>query len=76
MHLECAMSGIKKIMKKKKTWKFRSLNRERSSIQLTEAQAKIKADITAMQDMRWKGQGCIKKSICDIYGEARMRCDT
>ncbi|XP_060665548.1 uncharacterized protein LOC132797786 [Drosophila nasuta] len=49
------------------TWNVRTLNWEGASIQLADALEKLKADITAIQEMRWTGQGCSKRANCDIY---------
>ena len=49
------------------TWNVRTLYREGASIQLVDVLNKYKADITAIQEMRWTGQGCVKKPTCDIY---------
>ena len=49
------------------TWNVRTLYRPGASSQLTAALEKYRADITAIQEMRWTGQGCIKQKSCDIY---------
>lgn len=49
------------------TWNVRTLNRDGASIQLVNVLKDYKADITALQEIRWKGQGCCKKQFCDIY---------
>ena len=57
------------------TWNVRTLYREGASIQLVNVLKKYKADITALQEIRWKGQGCRKMQSCDIYysGHAEKR---
>ena len=47
------------------TWNVRTLYREGASIQLVNVLKKYKADITALQEIRWKGQGCRKMQFCD-----------
>ena len=49
------------------TWNVRTLNREGATIQLVNVLKEYKADITAIQEMRWKGQGCSNEQFCDIY---------
>lgn len=49
------------------TWNVRTLYRPGAAQQLADALTKCKADITAIQEMRWIGQGCLKKNNCDIY---------
>ena len=49
------------------TWNVRTLYTEGASIQLVNVLRKYKADITAIQEIRWKGQGCAKRQSCDIY---------
>jgi len=45
----------------------RSLNRPRAAEQLAEALVRYKADITAIQEMRWDGPGKKRLKECDIY---------
>jgi len=49
------------------TWNVRSLNRPRAAEQLAEVLDCYKADITAIQEMRWDGPGKRKLKNCDIY---------
>lgn len=49
------------------TWNVRTLYRPGAAQQLADTLMTLKADITAIQEMRWKGQGCIRKKNCDIY---------
>ena len=49
------------------TWNVRTLYRPGASIQLADVLEKYKADITAIQEMRWTGHGCARRNICDIY---------
>ena len=49
------------------TWNVRTLYRPGAAQQLADTLNELKADITAIQEMRWKGQGRIRKSNCDIY---------
>ncbi|XP_050331585.1 uncharacterized protein LOC126760169 [Bactrocera neohumeralis] len=49
------------------TWNVRTLNGEGAAAQLVDVLAKIKADITAVQEMRWTGQGQRRVGPCDIY---------
>ncbi|XP_055842639.1 craniofacial development protein 2-like [Episyrphus balteatus] len=49
------------------TWNVRSLNRPRAAEQLAEALDCYKADITAIQEMRWEGPGKRKLKTHDIY---------
>ena len=49
------------------TWNVRTLYRDGASIQLVDALKKYKADITAIQEMRWMGQGSKEKGSCKIY---------
>lgn len=48
------------------------LYRECASIQLTDVPVKCKADITAIQEMRWTGQGCSKRATCAIYNSCNL----
>ncbi|XP_060665561.1 uncharacterized protein LOC132797804 [Drosophila nasuta] len=49
------------------TWNVRTLYRPGAAQQLADTLNKCRTDITAIQEMRWIGQGCIKKKNCDIY---------
>ena len=49
------------------TWNIRTLNGDGASAQLADALIKCRADITAIQEMRWIGQGCKRQAHCDIY---------
>ena len=49
------------------TWNVRSLYRPGADTQLENVLSKYKADITALQEVRWTGQGCSKRRSCDIY---------
>ncbi|XP_043065425.1 uncharacterized protein LOC122320881 [Drosophila ficusphila] len=49
------------------TWNVRTLYRPGAAQQLADTLKKCRADIAAIQEMRWIGQGCIKKKDCDIY---------
>ena len=57
------------------TWNVRTLYRDGAHIQLVNVLNNYKADITALQEIRWKGQGCCKMQSCDIYysGHAEKR---
>ena len=57
------------------TWNVRTLNGNGAIIQLADALKRARSDITALQEMRWLGQGCVKKKDCDIYysGHAEKR---
>ena len=48
-------------------WNVRTLYREGVSIQLVNVLKKYKADIIALQEIRWKGQGCKKLQSCDMW---------
>ena len=47
-------------------WNIRILNRDGASAQLADALIKCGADITAIQEMRWIGQGCKIRKNCNI----------
>ena len=49
------------------TWNVRTLYRPGVTIQLADVLENYKADITAIQEMRWTGHGCTKRKNCDIY---------
>ena len=49
------------------TWNVRTLYRPGATIQLADVLENYKADITAIQEMRWTGHGCTKRKNCDIY---------
>ena len=49
------------------TWNIRTLNRDGASAKLTETLTECGADITAIQKMRWIGQGCKIRQNCNIY---------
>lgn len=49
------------------TWNVRTLNSDGASIQLVNVLKEYRADITALQEIRWKGQGCKKFNHCDVY---------
>ena len=49
------------------TWNVRTLHRVGASAQLADALIKCKTDITAIQEMRWTGQGCKRLASCDLY---------
>ena len=49
------------------TWNVRSLYRPGAATQLDNVLSNYKADITALQEVRWLGQGCLKQKSCDIY---------
>ena len=49
------------------TWNVRTLNGNGVIIQLADALRRARSDITALQEMRLLGQGCIKRKDCDIY---------
>lgn len=54
------------------TWNVRTLNRPRAAEQLAETLDCYKADITAIQEVRWDGEGIRRMKNCDIYyGECR-----
>ena len=55
------------------TWNVRSLNGEGASARLVDVLVRVKADITAIQEMRWTGQG--KKNIgpCDVYYSCHVK---
>ena len=48
-------------------WNIRALNRDGASAQLAEALIECSADITAIQEMRWKGQSCKVHAHCAFY---------
>ncbi|XP_054085589.1 craniofacial development protein 2-like [Zeugodacus cucurbitae] len=48
------------------TWNVRTLNWEGASVQLVDVLVRVKADITAIQEMRWTGQVRKKVGPCDI----------
>ena len=49
------------------TWNVRTLNRPHAADQLAEALDCYKADITAIQEVRWDGPGKRRMKNCDIY---------
>jgi len=49
------------------TWNVRSLYRSGAVTQLENVVSKYNADITALQEVRWTGQGCCKQRSCDVY---------
>ena len=49
------------------TWNIRTLNGNGGMIQLADALKRAKSDITALQEMRLPGQGCMRRNDCDIY---------
>ena len=49
------------------TWNIRTLNRDGASAKLAKTLIKCGADITAIQEMRWIGQGCKIRKNCNIY---------
>lgn len=49
------------------TWNVRTLNRPHAANELAEILESYKADITALQEVRWDGPGIRKTSTCDIY---------
>ena len=55
------------------TWNIRTLNRDGASAQLPKILIRCGADITAIQEMRWIGQGCKIKEYCNIYYSAMRR---
>ena len=58
------------------TWNVRTLSkRTGADVQLADVLKKYKADVTAIQEMRWIGQGWEKRDTCDIYysGHASKR---
>ena len=60
------------------TCNIRTINRDRASATLAETLIKCVADITAIQEMRWIGQGCkIRKKLQHLLqlpcAEARIR---
>ncbi|XP_050337803.1 craniofacial development protein 2-like [Bactrocera neohumeralis] len=55
------------------TWNVRSLNWEGAAAQLVDVLVKTKADITAVQEMRWTGQGQRRVGPCDIYYSGHIK---
>ena len=49
------------------TGNVRSLHRPDAVTQLKKILRKYKTDITALQEMRWTGQGQTNLSSCDVY---------
>uniref|UniRef100_A0A1B0CNV0 Reverse transcriptase domain-containing protein n=1 Tax=Lutzomyia longipalpis TaxID=7200 RepID=A0A1B0CNV0_LUTLO len=49
------------------SWNVRSLYRARAAAQLADTLSQYKADITAIQEMRWTGQGVLEKRDYNIY---------
>lgn len=49
------------------SWNVRSLYRARAAQQLADALAPYKADLTALQEIRWPGNGVLQKKEYDIY---------
>ena len=49
------------------TWNVRSLNKPGAVSQLETGLKDYKADIIALQDMRWTRQGQTNLSSCDVY---------
>ena len=49
------------------TWNVRTLYRSDADTQLEKVLSNYNADITALQEMRWTGQGCTNLSSCDVY---------
>lgn len=49
------------------TWNVRTLNRPRAAEQIVESLDRLKADITAIQEVRWDGEGIRRMKTCDIY---------
>ena len=49
------------------TWNVRSLNKPGAVTYLEKAPRKYKTDITALQEMRWTGQGRKNLSSFDVY---------
>ncbi|XP_050338963.1 craniofacial development protein 2-like [Bactrocera neohumeralis] len=56
-----------------RTWNVRTLNWEGAAAQLVDVLAKIKADITAVKEMRWTGQGQRRVGPCDIYYSGHIK---
>ncbi|XP_054085694.1 uncharacterized protein LOC128921619 [Zeugodacus cucurbitae] len=55
------------------TWNVRTLNWESASAQLVDVLRRLKADITAIQEVRWTGQGRKKVGPCDIYYSGHIK---
>ncbi|XP_054086336.1 craniofacial development protein 2 isoform X1 [Zeugodacus cucurbitae] len=55
------------------TWNVRTLNWEGASAQLVDVLIRLKADITAIQEVRWTGQGRKKVGPCDIYYSGHIK---
>ena len=49
------------------TWNVRTIHRVGASSQLADGRNKCRTDITAIQEMRWTGQGCKRLASCDVY---------
>lgn len=49
------------------TWNVRTLYRKGASIQLVNDLKNYNADITALEEIRCKGQGCRTIKSCDVY---------
>ena len=49
------------------TWNVRSLNKPGAVSQLETVLKDYKADIIALQEMRWTGHGQTNLSSCDVY---------
>ncbi|XP_054082672.1 uncharacterized protein LOC105219245 isoform X1 [Zeugodacus cucurbitae] len=55
------------------TWNVRTLNWEGASAQLVDVLVRVKADIPAIQEMRWTGHGRKKMGPCDIYYSGHIK---
>ncbi|XP_054082831.1 craniofacial development protein 2 isoform X1 [Zeugodacus cucurbitae] len=55
------------------TWNVRTLNWEGASVQLADVLIRLKADITAIQAVRWTGHGRKKVGPCDIYYSGHIK---
>ncbi|XP_049302044.1 craniofacial development protein 2-like [Bactrocera dorsalis] len=55
------------------TWNIRSLNWEDAAAHLVDVLVKIKADVTAVQEMRWTGQEQRQVGPCGIYYSGHIK---
>ncbi|XP_055714419.1 uncharacterized protein LOC129808671 [Phlebotomus papatasi] len=55
------------------TWNVRTLYRARAAQQLADVLSKYKADITALQELRWTEEGVLEKGSYDIYYSCHPR---